>query len=95
LSDNCPVQNDLKQDECSPLLFNFAVEYAIRKIQENQVGLKLNGTHLLVHADVNLKRYDIDTKKPNTGTLLFHYHNGGQNCDIKIANSSSNIWRQQ
>jgi hypothetical protein len=30
-----------------PFLFNFAAEYAIRKIQEVQVGLKINGTHLL------------------------------------------------
>jgi hypothetical protein len=31
LSDNFPIQNGLKQDVLSPLLFNFALEYAIRK----------------------------------------------------------------
>jgi hypothetical protein len=73
LSDSFPIQNGLKQgDALSPLLFNFALEYVIRKVQENQVGLKMNGTHqLLAYADdINLLGDNIDTIKKNTKTLI-------------------------
>jgi hypothetical protein len=57
LSDTFPIQNVLKQgDALSPLLSNFTLEHAIRRVQENQMGVKWNGTHeLLVCSDyINL-----------------------------------------
>jgi hypothetical protein len=59
-----PIQHGLKEGEAlSQLLFNFILEYVIRKVQENQVRLKLHGTYqLLVYTDdMKLLEDNIDT----------------------------------
>ena len=69
-----PTGKGLKQgDALSPLLFNFALEYAIRRVQVNQECLKLNGTHqLLVYSDdVNILGGSVHTvKKKHTDALV-------------------------
>jgi len=68
-----PIKNGLKQgDALSHLLFNFALKYAIRRVQVNQDGLKLDGTHrLLAYADdVNILGGGIHTLKENAEVLV-------------------------
>ena len=73
MSDIFPIKNVFKQgDPLIPLLFNSASEYAIRRVQVNKDGLKLNGTHqLLVYAeDINILGRSIHSIKKNSGALV-------------------------
>jgi hypothetical protein len=68
-----PIRNGLKQrDVISPFLFNFALEYVIKRFQVNQDGLKLNGTHqLLAYAvDVNILGGSVHTIRENAEALV-------------------------
>jgi len=73
VSDKFPIRNGLKKgDVLSPMLFNFALEYASRRVQVNQDGLKLNGRdQLLAYADdVNILGGSILTPKENAEILV-------------------------
>jgi hypothetical protein len=73
VSDRFPIWNGLKQgDALSPILFNFVLECIIRRVQVNQDGLKLNGTHqLLAYADDgNILGGSIHTLKENAEALV-------------------------
>jgi len=73
LSELFPIRNVLKQgDALSLLLFNIALEYAIKRVQVNQDGLILNGSHqLLAYADdVNILGGSVHTVKENVEVLV-------------------------
>jgi len=73
MSDRFPIRNGLKQEDAlSPMLFNFALEYAIRWVQVNKNGSKLNGTHqrLAYADDVNILGGSIHTLKENAEALV-------------------------
>ena len=73
LSEMFPIRNGLKQgDALSTLFLNFAVEYAIKRVQVTQDGLKLNGTHqpLAYADDVHILGGSAHTVKENAEALL-------------------------
>jgi hypothetical protein len=55
-----------------PLIFSFVSDYVIRKAQENEKGLELNGTHqfLICADDINILRENINTLNKNTEVPL-------------------------
>ena len=64
MSDMFPIKNGLKEgDALLSLVFNFALEYAIRKIRAYHKLLKFNGTHqVVIYGDyVNLWGHSIHT----------------------------------
>jgi hypothetical protein len=58
-----PTENGLKQDVLATLLSNLALEYAIKRVQVNIDGLKLNGTHkfLVFVDDINILGRSVHT----------------------------------
>ena len=66
LSDMLPVRNGLKQEDALlPLLFHFAIEYTIKRVQVTRESWKLNGRHhfLVCADDVNILGRSIRTIK--------------------------------
>jgi hypothetical protein len=89
LSGSFLVQNCLKQEDAlTALRFNVILEYATRKVQENRLALKLNGTDqpLAYGDDVDLLRDDIGTV--NRNTTLFDARNE-VGIKVNVENSKS------
>jgi hypothetical protein len=88
LSDMFLVRIGVKQgDALMPLLFNFALDCTIRRVQENQDGLKLNGIHqILVYAyDVNMLGRSVHAIEKNTEALVVASKEFGVEVNAKNA----------
>ena len=65
-------KNGVKRDALPPSLFNFALYYAIRRVDVNQQGFKLNGTnqHLVYAGDVNIVGGRVHTIQKNKALVV-------------------------
>jgi len=71
-------------DAVSPLLFNFALEYAIRRVQVSQDGLKINGTHHhpVYTDDVNILGGSVHNVKKNTDASVVASRESGPEVNV-------------
>jgi hypothetical protein len=71
--------------EYGRMLFDFALEYPIRKVRLNQVALELNWTHqiLAYEGDVNILGDNIDTIKESTKTLIDASKEAGLEINVR------------
>ena len=76
-NDNCNIFREMSASKCYHKITGvhnviFVVEYASRRVQVNQDGLKLNGTNqLLVYAgDVNILGGSVHSIKENAEVLI-------------------------
>jgi len=91
--DMFPIKNGLKQGNCLlPLIFKLTGEYAIRRVQAIQEGLKLNYTRQrLVYADdVNTLGGTVHTIKKNTENLVVASKDIG--LDVNTAKTKHLVW---
>ena len=72
------------------MIFNFVLEYAIRRVQVNQDGLKLNGTYqVLAYADdVNILEGSICNLNENAEPLLAATREIG----LEVSADKTNTW---
>ena len=75
-----------------PLLCNFALEYAISKVQETRLVLDMNSNHqVLVYADdVNLAGDDFRTIERNAEALL----NACKDIGLVLNTGKLSTWKQ-